>query len=100
MRRNAVERSPAVPDRYNLSVVLDRNLEAGRGEKVAVHGASEVLTYADLFDLVCRMAAALRSIGIGRGDRILLVCDDTPAFPVSFLGAVRVGAVPVPVAPL
>ena len=34
---------------------------------------------------------------MGREDRVLLVLDDTPAFPAAFLGAMRIGAVPVPV---
>lgn len=89
-----------VPDRYNVSVLLDRNLEAGRGGKVAIYAGTDEVTYAELFDRACRMAGGLRSLGVGRGDRVLLVLDDTAAFPVSFLGAIRAGAVPVPVAPL
>ena len=44
-----------------------------------------------------RVAARLRDLGLGREDRILLVLDDTPTFPAVFLGAMRIGAVPVPV---
>jgi len=42
----------------------------------------------------------LRQLGVGREHRVLLVLDDTTAFPVMFLAAMRIGAVPVPVSPL
>ncbi len=58
------------------------------------------MTYADLFDRVCRMGRALRALGVGRENRVLLVLGDSPAFPVAFFGALRIGAVPVPVNPL
>jgi benzoate-CoA ligase family protein len=86
-------------ERLNVSELLDANLEAGRGEKVAVFAGDEQVTYGELFERVCRMASALRDLGLEREDRVLLVLDDTPAWPVAFLGAIRVGAVPVPVSP-
>ena len=43
------------------------------------------------------MGHLLRELGVRREQRILLVLDDTTAFPVAFLGAMRIGAVPVPV---
>lgn len=86
--------------RYNVSSLLDQNLNAGRGEKVAIYSGDQRLTYADLFDRVCRMGTLLAELGIQREQRVLLVLDDTPAFPVAFLGAIRIGAVPVPVNPL
>jgi benzoate-CoA ligase len=39
-------------------------------------------------------------LGIGREQRILLVLDDSPAFHALFLGAIRIGAVPIPVNPM
>jgi acyl-coenzyme A synthetase/AMP-(fatty) acid ligase len=39
-------------------------------------------------------------LGVRREHRVLLVLDDTSVFPVVFLGAMRIGAVPVPVSPL
>ena len=38
-----------LPERYNVSVLLDSNLDAGRGDKVAIYCADERLTYGDLF---------------------------------------------------
>jgi acyl-coenzyme A synthetase/AMP-(fatty) acid ligase len=90
----------SIPERYNASVLLDGNLEAGRGNKVAVRWGDRQVTYQELFDVMCRSGLALGELGIGAGDRVLLVLDDRPEFPAIFLGAIRAGAVPVPVNPL
>ena len=89
-----------IPERYNASLLLDRNLEAGREDKAAILCGDEALTYGDLFARACGAGAALRDLGVERGERVLLVMDDNPGFPAAFLGAMRIGAVPVPVNPL
>jgi benzoate-CoA ligase family protein len=89
-----------IPERYNASLLVDRNLEAGRADKTAIHCGDETVTYADLLARVCGAGAVLRDLGIERGDRVLVVMDDCPSFPAAFLGAMRIGAVPVPVNPL
>jgi benzoate-CoA ligase family protein len=89
-----------LPEYYNVSTMLDGNLEAGRGGKIAIYCGDERVTYDDLYRRVCRMGRALRTLGVGREQRVLLVLSDTPAFPVAFFGAIRVGAVPVPINPL
>jgi benzoate-CoA ligase family protein len=91
---------PALPARYNVSTVLDRNLEAGRGGNVAVRSGDDEVTYERLLADACAAGRALRALGIQREHRVLLVLDDTPAFPAAFLGAIRAGVVPVPLNPL
>jgi benzoate-CoA ligase family protein len=82
----------------NVSTLLDANLEAGREANTALITAdNEAVSYSELFDLVNGVAAGLRDLGVHREERILLILDDTPAFPATFLGAMRVGAVPIPV---
>ena len=81
----------------NASTLLDRNIEAGRAEKLAVSALDAQLTYAELRGQVSRMGNLLRALGVRREQRVLLVLDDTAAFPTAFLGALRIGAVPVPV---
>jgi benzoate-CoA ligase len=83
--------------RSNVSLVLDLNLEAGRGDQTAIHCGDEHVTYTQLLALACRAGKALAEQGVRREERVLLVLDDTPAFPAVFLGAIRIGAVPVPV---
>ena len=81
----------------NSGTLVDRQLEAGRGDKVAIRCAGEETTYAQLHANVCRAGDALRELGVGREDRVLMILDDTPTFPALFLGAMRMGAVPAPV---
>jgi benzoate-CoA ligase family protein len=87
-------------EQYNVSHLLDRNLEAGRGEKVAITWSGGTVTYRQLFGLACAAGRRLGELGVHREERVLLVMDDSPAFAAAFLGAMRVGAVPVPVNPL
>jgi benzoate-CoA ligase family protein len=91
---------PALPERYNVATILDSNLEAGRGGKVAIRGEGGEVTYAQLWASACAAGRALRALGVQREQRVMLVLDDTPAFPAAFLGAIRAGIVPVPVNPL
>ena len=84
----------------NASEVLDRQVQHGRAGKIALRAPDAELTYAELLAQVCRAGNLLRELGVRREDRIVLVLDDTAAFPALFLGAIRIGAVPVPVSPL
>ncbi|MCS6869535.1 benzoate-CoA ligase family protein [Thermus sp.] len=90
----------SLPERYNVSTILDRNLERGLADKVAIHWDGGTLTYGALFHRVCAFGRALKALGVRREERLLMVLDDTWAFPVVFLGAIRLGAVPIPVNPL
>ena len=90
-----------LPERYNVgSDLLDRNLKAGRSGKVAISSASGDLTYGELFKLCCGAARTLRELGVRREERVLLIAYDSPGWVAAFLGAIRMGAVPVPVNPL
>jgi benzoate-CoA ligase len=89
-----------LPDRYNVGAdLLDRNLPA-LAAKVAIYSAAGDLTYGDLFKLTCGAAKALTDIGVRREERVLLVAFDSPGWVAAFLGAIRMGAIPVPVNPL
>ncbi|HLH69458.1 MAG TPA: benzoate-CoA ligase family protein [Candidatus Dormibacteraeota bacterium] len=89
----------ALPARYNVAVdLLDGNLEAGRGERVAVRTAEGVqLTYAEVAAAASRMGDALRGLGLEIEQRVLMAMFDGPEFVATFLGAIRLGAIPVPV---
>jgi benzoate-CoA ligase family protein len=89
-----------ITDLHNASTLLDANLAAGRSEKVAISCGAERITYAELYGRACGAGAFLRDLGVGTGERVLLAMDDCVDFPAVFLGAIRIGAVPVPVNPL
>src|SRR6202165_5560031 len=90
-----------LPDRYNVGAdLLERNLEPGRENKIAILSAAGDLTYLDLFKLSCGAAHALHDLGVRREERVLIAAYDGPGWVAAFLGAIRLGAVPVPVNPL
>ena len=87
----------SVAERRNASEIVDRNIEAGRGGDTAYLTLEESLSYEQLHRQVSRMGHLLRGLGVVREQRVLLVLDNTMVFPIAFLGAMRIGAVPVPV---
>jgi benzoate-CoA ligase len=84
----------------NASDVVERQVSAGHGSKPALIADDATLTYDELRRQVNRAGGLLRELGVRREQRVLLVLDDTTAFPILFLGAMRIGAVPVPVSHL
>lgn len=85
----------AVPEVYNASRVLFDNLAKGHGDKLALIGPAGTRTYAELCAEAGQWGNGLASLGLKRGDRVLLFLDDTPAYPAAFFGAVRAGFVPL-----
>jgi 4-hydroxybenzoate-CoA ligase len=82
---------------YNaVTWLLDRNVEEGRGGKLAFTDTVRELTYDDLQKQSCRLANMLRQLGVRREERVAMVMLDTVDFPIVFLGAIRAGVVPVP----
>ena len=72
-------------------------LNAGRGAKAAYVDDRAELSYADLEDRARRLAAALAALGVRREERVLLLMLDCNEWPVSFLGCLYAGVVPVAV---
>ncbi len=76
---------------------LDRHVDAGRGSKVAFHfegepGDTRTITYAELLDEVQRFSAALRDLGVKRGDRVAIYMPMIPEAAVAMLACTRIGA--------
>ncbi len=88
----------AIPRVYNAAAdFVDRHLAEGRGAKVAFIDDTTELTYAGLAEQVNRAGNALRGLDVRMEERVLLVLLDTVRFPAVFFGAIKIGAVPVPV---
>ena len=85
----------AVPERYNASRILFDNLVLGRGDRLALTGPAGTRSYAELCREASQWGNGFQSLGLKRGDRILMFLDDTPAYPAAFFGAVRAGFVPL-----
>src|SRR6188508_1394302 len=77
-------------------VLLDEALQTGYAEAVAIREPKRVWSYAKLAEEAGRAALALRSLGLGAGDRVALLLHDSAELVAIFLGAVRVGILPVP----
>jgi benzoate-CoA ligase len=83
-------------DTFNFAQhLLDENER--RGAKIAYIDDRGSLTYGELAERVRRLAAALRATGVKREERVLLLMQDCNDWPVSFLGAMYAGIVPVAV---
>jgi len=76
---------------------LDRNIRQGRGHKIAIYSDHRNYTYNDLQKMVNKNANGLREIAVRVDDRLMILMLDVPQFYAMFWGAVRIGAIPVPV---
>jgi benzoate-CoA ligase len=93
---NTGEGLAALPEQFNFaSYLLQTN--AARASKAAFIDDHGTLSYGQLEDRVRRVAAGLRALGIRREERVLLLMHDCCDWPVSFLGAMYAGLVPVAV---
>ena len=91
--------TPAVaapPDLFNFAQHL-LGVNAARANKAAFIDDAGTLSYGELADRVKRLAAGLRALGLKREERVLLLMQDGNDWPVSFLGAMYAGVVPVAV---
>src|SRR6202140_2432576 len=89
-----------LPDEFNAaSYFIDRHIhiKAGRADKVAIECGEVQVTYRQLFERVNQVGNGLRSLGVRIEERVFLLQLDSPEFAASFFGAIKIGAVPVPV---
>jgi acyl-coenzyme A synthetase/AMP-(fatty) acid ligase len=85
-------------ERFNAAAFfVDHHVAEGRGERTAFRYAGRAITYGDVTDRLARAAGALAGLGVEIGNRVLLALHDQPAFVAAFWGAVKLGAVAVPV---
>jgi acetyl-CoA synthetase len=76
---------------------LDRHVEAGHGTQVAFHwegepGDAREVTYSQLLEETCRVANALRSFGVQKGDRVAIYMGMVPETVATMLACARIGA--------
>jgi propionyl-CoA synthetase len=78
---------------------LDRHVEAGRGDQVALYydspvtGTKRAITYRELLDETATLGAALDDLGVSAGDRVLIYMPMIPEAIVAMLACARIGAV-------
>src|SRR5690606_7751120 len=87
-----------VGGRLNVAYIcVDRHVEAGHGDQVAIHwvgepGDTRDITYAQLKDEVSKAANGLLSLGVTAGDRVAIQLQMIPEAIVSMLACARIGA--------
>ena len=79
----------------NLAHLIDGH----DAERVALISRNRPITYGQLRDQVANMRGALAQLGVGRGDRVALLCANGRFFVVTYLATLGLGAVAVPLNP-
>ena len=86
-----------VPDQFNVATAfLDRHIEEGRGSKIAVYHEGASYTYTQIAELANRVGNGLLDLAVDMEQRVALLLFDSPQFASAFFGAIKIGAVPVP----
>jgi benzoate-CoA ligase len=88
-----------LPEHFNVAAHFLEAPAALHPERLAIVGEPREVTYGELAALANRAGNALRSNGVSRGDRVLIVLPDSAEFVAAFFGAAKIGAVAVPVNP-
>jgi 2-aminobenzoate-CoA ligase len=89
------------PARLNSTEeLLDRHVEVGHGDRVAILYEDQRVTYRQLLGSVCRLGSALRGLGLQEEDRVLLRAPSIPPALVANFAVIRIGGVIVPTSPL
>jgi 2-aminobenzoate-CoA ligase len=89
------------PARLNSTEeLIDRHVEAGHGDRMAILYEDQQITYRQLQASVSRLGSALRALGIGEEDRVLLRAPSIPPALVANFAVIRIGGVIVPTSPL
>ena len=91
-----------IPKKYNIGAdVVDKHAASKNKNKVALYwenaaGETARYTFGDLKNLSNKFGNVLKKLGFKKGDRFLIRLPNIPAFQISFLGGVKIGAVPIP----
>ena len=83
---------------FNLGdYFLDRNIREGRGDKIAIYTERRNYSYNEIQEMANKTGNALRNLGLGIDDRLMMLMFDDPQFYAVFWGATKIGVVPIPV---
>src|SRR5512146_934953 len=89
------------PDRLNpTEELLERQVQAGRGDRPAILFEDQKITYAQLLTQANKLGNALRQLGVNEGDRVMLRTPNIPPAVVANFAVLKLGAVFTPTSPL
>ena len=87
-----------LPETFNMvSLLLERHLGANDGDRIAIVHQGGEMTYRQLGSMTNRIGNGLIKLGIKPGERVIILLHDRPEFMALYLGAMKIGAVPVPI---
>ncbi|KGO35804.1 4-hydroxybenzoate--CoA ligase [Desulfobulbus sp. Tol-SR] len=85
-----------LPETFNAAdYFVDRNIREGRGQKTAILCRDNAFTYAQVQAGMNKVGNALKGLGIEMENRVALLLLDSEFYPLSFFGAIKIGAVPI-----
>jgi benzoate-CoA ligase family protein len=91
-----------IPEKYNIGFdVIDKHATVKKGEKIALYwenseGETKTFSFNKMKTLTNKFGNMLKTLGFSKGDRFLIRLPNLPEFHISFLGGVKIGAVPIP----
>jgi benzoate-CoA ligase len=84
-------------DTFNVaSYFVDRHVLEGKGDNTAIECGDQKISYQELFENVNRLGNVLRELGVRIEERVAILLPDSPEFLYTFFGAIKIGAVAVP----
>ena len=91
-----------IPKKFNIGYdCIDKHTNTEKKNKVALYwenseGLTDRFTYNDMKNLTNKFGNTLKKLGFKKGDRFLIRLPNIPQFHISFLGGVKIGAIPIP----
>ncbi len=99
--REMSDQPPSFPDAFNMAdYFVFGNIEAGRGDKVAIIFEDRRITYREVADNVMKVARRLVDDGLLPEQRVLVCMQDRPEFVYAWFGAIKAGATVTQINPL
>jgi len=90
-----------IPEEVNMATLaVEKNIQEGRGKKVAIYYGEEKISYEELNILQNKFGNVLKNLGISRGDHFIMRLPNIPEFIISVLGGMKIGAIPIPTSTL
>jgi len=91
-----------IPDNYNIGYdCVDKHTETNKKNKIALYwenaeGESEKYTFNDMKRLTNKFGNILKTLSFKKGERFIIRLPNIPEFHISFIGGIKIGAIPIP----
>ena len=91
-----------IPENYNIGYdVVDKHINSENKDKIALiweneNGLSKKFSFFDFKKLSNKFGNMLKDLDFKKGDRFIIRLPNIPEFQISFIGGVKIGAVPIP----